>query len=181
MRWMLYATLAAALFGLFTTDLDAFGRRGSRRGGCANGSCGGTVSFFSAAGCSSGACSTPFGTGMMNGSCINGTCTPEQWMAANPPQPAYNTLTVTCPDDCELYVEGQATKQRGTTRTFSWEGKGGEFHIKCRWKDGPNVREQTKTVPAAPGCSCEFGTHKTALLGCSCGPDCDCGPFCDCR
>ncbi len=138
MRWMLYATLSAALFGLLVSDADGFGRRG--RGGCANGSCGGTASSFSAAGCSSGACSTLSGNVMTNGSCINGICTPEQWMAANPPQPAYNTLTVTCPADAELYVEGKATTQRGASRTFSWEGKGGTFTLKCRWKDGPNVR-----------------------------------------
>ncbi len=115
---------------------------------------------------------------MTNGSCINGICTPEQWMAANPPQPTYNTLTVTCPAEAELFVEGKATTRRGASRTFSYEGTGGTFTIKARWKEGPNIREQTKTVPATPGCSCEFGTHKTSL-GCSCD-GCDCGPFCDC-
>jgi hypothetical protein len=185
------ALLMAMVF--FCEDANAFGRFFRGGGGCANGSCG-------SGGCSSGSCAngscgtvtysngTLVNSNCANGNCANGVCTPEQWMAnvslANSAPIADNTLTVSVPDvDAEVWLDNYSTSQRGLSRTFSWNGNGGAFTIRARWKDGPSIREEVKHVPIkGRATAVSFGgTHQTALISdCGCGGNCSCFPVCEC-
>jgi len=85
--------------------------------------------------------------------------TPQSYQAFYPPENATDKkvhVQVDLPDpNAEVWFEGAPTQQRGTTREFEspelMPGRTYTYHIRARWMDNGQMKDETRTVAVQAG------------------------------
>jgi len=85
--------------------------------------------------------------------------TPESYQSFYPPESANDNIVhvrVSVPSpDAEVWFEGTPTQQRGVTREFESPelapGRSYTYHIRARWMDNGQMRDETRALKVQPG------------------------------